>query len=58
MKPNKDYRMSKSAKRTLANFTDAHQRGNWKRMLIDAELSEKEARQAKLKDKFKNLGDE
>jgi hypothetical protein len=39
LKPGKTYNMSKSSKRVLAQFTDAHARGQWKRMMIDAELS-------------------
>ena len=31
--------MSKSSKRVLAQFVDPHARGQWKKMLIDAELS-------------------
>lgn len=56
LKPGKDYRMSKPTKVMLANFPDAHKRGEWKRLMIQAELAEKAARAAKLKDK--NQGDE
>jgi len=39
LKPGKTFNLSKSSKRILAQFTDAHARGQWKRMMIDAELS-------------------
>jgi hypothetical protein len=39
LKPGKTFNMSKTSKRVLAQFTDSHARGQWKRMLIDAELS-------------------
>jgi hypothetical protein len=40
MKPGPNYRMSPLLKISLATgkFTDAHQRGAWKRACIDAEL--------------------
>jgi hypothetical protein len=40
MKPNSNYRMSKTLKASLAlgKFTDVHQKGAWKRACIDAEL--------------------
>jgi hypothetical protein len=37
--PGKTFNLSKSSKRMLAQFVDPHQRGAWKRMMIDAELS-------------------
>ena len=52
LKPDKNYRMSKPLKMVLATFTDSHKRGQWKRMMIDAELCEKAARAAKLKEKI------
>jgi hypothetical protein len=41
MKPGPNYRMSSLTKASLAlgKFKDAHQRGAWKRAMIDAELS-------------------
>lgn len=41
MKPTANYKMSKPTKTMLAltKFKDAHQRGAWKRAMIDAELS-------------------
>ena len=40
MKPTANYRMSKTTKTSLAlgRFKDEHQRGAWKRAMIDAEL--------------------
>ena len=41
LKPTASYKMSKSTKTALATFKfkDAHERGAWKRAMIDAELS-------------------
>jgi hypothetical protein len=41
MKPTSNYRMSGMTKTSLATgkFKDAHQKGAWKRAMIDAELS-------------------
>jgi len=39
LKPGKTFNLSKTSKRILAQFTDSHARGQWKRMMIDAELS-------------------
>jgi len=39
LKPGKTFNLSKSSKRILAQFPNAHERGQWKRMMIDAELS-------------------
>ena len=43
LKPTSNYRMSSTLKTSLAlgKFTDAHQRGAWKRACIDAELASK-----------------
>ena len=43
LKPTSNYRMSSTLKASLAlgKFTDAHQRGAWKRACIDAELASK-----------------
>jgi hypothetical protein len=40
MKPTKNYKMSKPLKASLAlsTFQDPHQKGQWKRAMIDAEL--------------------
>jgi hypothetical protein len=40
MKPGKTFNLSKTSKRALAQFTDSHARGQWKGMLIEAELFE------------------
>ena len=50
MKPNKDFRMTKANKLILAQFIDPKERGQWKRMLIDAQLAEKQASLAKFKE--------
>jgi len=41
MKPGPNYKMSKSLKASLAlsGFQDPHKKGQWKRAMIDAELS-------------------
>ena len=41
MKPGPNYKMSSTTKASLAltKFKDAHQRGAWKRAMIDAELT-------------------
>jgi hypothetical protein len=43
LKPTSNYKMSSTLKASLAlgKFTDAHQRGAWKRACIDAELASK-----------------
>jgi hypothetical protein len=58
MKPNKDFRLSKSTKRILATFIDPHKRGEWKRLMISAEIAEKQAKMAKLTFNKSNQGDE
>ena len=47
MKPNKDFRLSKSTKRVLSTLPNGV-RGHWKSMMIDAEMAEKRAKLAKL----------
>jgi hypothetical protein len=49
MKPNKDFKLSKSAKRLLATKT-GEQRGLWKKLYIQAELAEKQAKLAKVRE--------
>lgn len=41
MKPGPNYKMSKTLKASLAlsSFQDPHKKGQWKRAMIDAELS-------------------
>ena len=43
LKPTSNYKMSSTLKASLAlgKFTDAHQRGAWKRACIEAELASK-----------------
>ena len=40
--PNKDYKMTKGAKVLLAGIPDAHERGELRRFIVQAELHEKE----------------
>jgi hypothetical protein len=49
MKPNKDFKLSKSAKRLLATKT-GEQKSMWKKLYIEAELSEKLAKFAKVRE--------
>lgn len=56
MKTNKDFNLSKSSKRTLALMA-GDKRAHWKKMMIEAEVSEKRAKLAKLSMKT-NQGDE
>ena len=50
MKPTSNFRMSSHFKNLLSNgkFKDAHDRGQFKRMLIDAQLAAEAAKHAKL----------
>ena len=47
---NKDFKLSKSTKRTLA-LLSGEKYTQWKRMMIDAEEAEKKAKLAKYKDR-------
>lgn len=51
MTPDKNFRMKPSTKALLAlgHFKDAHARGAFKRMMIDAQLTEAAAQRASLK---------
>jgi hypothetical protein len=49
MATNKDFRLSKSTKRILSNLT-IDKRGHWKKMMIAAEVSEKQAKMAKIRE--------
>lgn len=49
MKTNKDFKLSKTAKRALAMMPVAT-RGHWKSMMIQAEVAEKNAKLAKIKE--------
>lgn len=57
MKTDKNFRLSKTVKSMLAliKFKDAHARGEFKRLMIDAEVSAIRAKSAKLKEKEKTL---
>ena len=46
---NKDFCLSKSTKRMLATMP-TEKRGHWKRMMIEAEVLEKRAKLAKIKE--------
>jgi hypothetical protein len=47
MKTNKDFNLSKESKRILAGLSD-EKRSHWKKMMIEAEVSEKRAKMAKI----------
>lgn len=53
MKPDKNFKMWASTKAALAltKFKDAHERGEFKRMMIDAQLHYESAKRATLKSK-------
>jgi hypothetical protein len=59
MTPDKNYKMKASIKTVLAlgKFKDAHEKGAFKRMMIDAQLHEEAARRAALKSKDKTPKD-
>lgn len=57
MKTNKDFKLSKSAKRALS-VLPSDMRGHWKKMMIDAEVSEKRAKLAKISSPKTNQGEE
>jgi|APGre2960657423_1045063.scaffolds.fasta_scaffold1198407_1 hypothetical protein len=57
MRPNSDYKMKKSTK-TLLALSSGNQRHGWKRMMIDAELAEKQARTAKFKENKSDKGED
>jgi hypothetical protein len=58
MKTNKDFNLSKSAKRCLATKT-GEQRTLWKKFYIESEVAEKQAKMAKLRERPKsNPGEE
>jgi len=42
-RPDKNFRLSKTAKRILSTITDPQQRGAYKRLMIDAEMEAKKA---------------
>lgn len=55
MKPDKNFKLSKYSKRRIATIIDTHQRGIYKRQLIQAELAERKAKLSKIS---KNQGEE
>jgi hypothetical protein len=57
MKTTKDFRLSKESKRLLATMTD-EKRLLWKKSFIEAEIAEKMAKLAKLKERPKTQGEE
>jgi hypothetical protein len=56
MKTNGDFKLSKETKRILAHLTDS-KRGHWKSMMIEAEVLEKRAKLAKLKENKSEKGE-
>jgi len=56
MKTNKDFKLSKESKRILAFMPD-NKRSHWKKMLIEAEVLEKRAKLAKLKETKSEKGE-
>lgn len=56
MKPTKDFKMKASTKAMLAlgKFKDAHDRGQWKRAMIGAQLAEEKARRDAQRGKVKD----
>ena len=53
MSPDKNFKMKSVSKTLLAlsPFTDSHQRGAYKRMLIESQLQEEASKRASLKSK-------
>lgn len=49
MKTNGTFKLSKSTKRVLSTMTDSHMRGDYKRMMIEAEVAFARAKLAKIK---------
>lgn len=56
MKTNKDFNLSKSSKRVLATLP-TEKRAHWKNMMIEAEVLEKRAKLAKLKENKSEKGE-
>jgi hypothetical protein len=56
MKTNKDFKLSKETKRMLASMP-SDKRGHWKNMMIEAEVLEKRAKLAKLKENKSEKGE-
>jgi hypothetical protein len=49
VKTNKDFKLSKSTKRILSSMY-GESRGHWKKMMIAAEIAEKNAKLAKIRE--------
>jgi hypothetical protein len=49
MATNKDFKLSKSTKRILSSLP-IDKRGHWKKMMIQAEVAEKNAKMAKIRE--------
>ena len=49
MKTNKDFNLSKESKRILSSLP-TEKRGHWKNMMIQAEVAEKQAKMAKIRE--------
>jgi hypothetical protein len=49
VKTNKDFNLSKETKRILSGMS-GDKRGHWKRMMIAAEVAEKNAKMAKIRE--------
>ena len=56
MKTNGDFKLSKESKRILALMPDS-KRSHWKSMMIEAEVLEKSAKLAKLKENKSEKGE-
>lgn len=58
MTPDKNFKMKPSTKALLVlhKFKDAHERGAFKRMMIEAQLQEEAARRAAMKSKDVSIG--
>jgi len=50
MKTNKDFRLSKESKRMLANL-HGEKYNHWKKLMVDAEMSEIRAKLSKVKER-------
>jgi hypothetical protein len=50
MKTNKDFRLSKESKRMLANL-HGEKYSHWKKLMVDAEMSEIRAKLSKVKER-------
>jgi hypothetical protein len=58
IKPDKNFRMHSSTKTMLAQFIDPHERGHFKRLMIQAQLYEEKAKKENFKRKHNATGEE